>query len=443
MPINSFEERISDRLSDLAKRFDAFTTLDRPGSQLYTATHIPFAGASGSLGSSANLTYDGTDLEVKMTGLYPAVNIQEASTSNRRATIGFGLNTPTATTGYTLGQSLNNNTVKDFFLYDNTAGAVRLYIDTSGRVTIGPNGATRKLTVDDTTTAYQSFNIAGVEKFVIGAESNRFLVFDTAAGAYRFEINTSGQVGIGIAPSHKLHISDAASASIEAAVTNTNGFARIRFATNSRIWGFVTEGSTGFTFPGELALYDYTASAQRLRFTSADNYYYGTNHTFYTSGNARWVINGSGDLLPLTAGTLNLGNAVAYMNDVSYKTLTDRGCIAVVPFWDTLDGKRVTNLDAIRAMRAHPTEKTIYGEVKLDYASVPKHAHKPAQIATDDIELDIVDANGKPKKYKKGEKIGEDGVEMTSIFSMMLGAIRELAVEVDSLKGAKNDNAHK
>jgi hypothetical protein len=143
---------------------------------------------------------------------------------------------------------------------------------------------------------------------------------------------------------------------------------------------------------------------------------------------------------PNSAAGSNLGNATYYWNDVSYKTLTDRGCLALIPAWELGDGRRVSNVEALRQLRAHPTERTIYGEVKLDYASVPKHSQKMAPLAEDDIYEDDPedrDERGKPKrklKHKKGDRMGEDGVEMTALFSVMIGAIREQADQIASLQ---------
>jgi len=53
-------------------------------------------------------------LEVMMEDNSPAINIAEKDVNNRRATMGFGLDSGT-TTGWIMGQSSANNTTKDFY----------------------------------------------------------------------------------------------------------------------------------------------------------------------------------------------------------------------------------------------------------------------------------------------------------------------------------------
>jgi hypothetical protein len=366
--INKTLGSIIAQLSALERRVNQNAPRGKPGN--FTAGSVLFAGADKRISQdNTKLFWDDTNdrlgigtsspglqLETKMKGIYPALSVAEKDSTNRRATIGFGVNGETATTGWIMGQGLNNNTTKDFYLADLTANLTRLYIDTNGNVGIGP-----------------ATTIAA-----------------------------------------KLYVNDAAAASIEANSSNTNGFSRIRFVTNTRTFGIITEGSTGGTFPGQLAIYDYTASAARL------------------------IVDSSGHVLPGGAGAQNLGNASQYWNDISYKTITDRGCLALISEWELMDGRKVSNLQVFREMKPHAKDKTIYGEVKLDYNSVPKHSHKPAPIAQEDVyeDVDGPEPGKKVKKlkHKKGEKVGEDGVEMTSIFSMMIGAIRELANENDALK---------
>ncbi len=79
-------------------------------------------------------------------GGLPGINVSEQNAANRRATIGFGINSG-ATTGWSMGQSSGNNATKDFYLFDVTANAFRLVVDTAGRVGIGTTSPTSNLHV--------------------------------------------------------------------------------------------------------------------------------------------------------------------------------------------------------------------------------------------------------------------------------------------------------
>lgn len=92
--------------------------------------------------------------------------------------------------------------------------------------------------------------------------------------------NTNKRLGIGTtAPSALLHLYKTAAGAGAAAdfeTTAADGYARLRFVTNSRIFGWVTEGTAGTAFPGKLGLYDYTSSAVRLTIDSTGNVGIGT-----------------------------------------------------------------------------------------------------------------------------------------------------------------------
>jgi hypothetical protein len=158
---------------------------------------------------------------------------------------------------------------------------------------------------------------------------------------------------------------------------------------------------------------------------------------FVTSALLRWYIEPSGNLNPAGAGSLNIGSASEYVGTINCKEVVDRGCISRSSRWEMPDGRFVSGLEAICAMRAHPTEQTIYGMTKLDYGSVPRVSQKPAPIADKDVYEDVVIAEADPKrgkdrvtekrlKWRMGEKMGADGVEMTSLFSQMLDAFVEI-----------------
>lgn len=129
--------------------------------------------------------------------------------------------------------------------------------------------------------------------------------------------------------------------------------------------------------------------------------------------------------VPLGAGVISTGNATDYWNDISYKTLTDRGCLGCFDEGVELgDGRRVSDVEAIKAIQKHKTKKTVYGMPMLDYKTFPKVSYKKAEINKKELERDEFD-----------EPIGgDDGIEMTSVFSIMLGAIKELANRIEKLE---------
>lgn len=155
------------------------------------------------------------------------------------------------------------------------------------------------------------------------------------------------------------------------------------------------------------------------------------------SGNAIWFdqagrIQVDNHFDPSGAGSYNCGGSTRYWNDISYKTLTDRGCLG----WfdegvELQDGRKVTDTEAIQNMKKHPTKKTIYGVPMLDYTTFPKVSYKKA--AKHDGTLLPRNKNDEPyeteinpRTKKKETTMAQDGIEMTSVFSIMLGAIKEL-----------------
>lgn len=139
---------------------------------------------------------------------------------------------------------------------------------------------------------------------------------------------------------------------------------------------------------------------------------------------------------PYGAGSYNLGGSTRYWNDVSYKTLTDRGCLG----WfddgvELQDGKIVSDLEALESIKKHPTLKTVYGTPRLDYKSMPKCIYRKA-ADHDGKELER-DENDRPfiidKKTKK-KIYAEDGAETTALISIMLGSIKELSAKIKKLE---------
>ena len=164
---------------------------------------------------------------------------------------------------------------------------------------------------------------------------------------------------------------------------------------------------------------------------------------------------------PVGAGAVSSGDGTNYWNDISYKTLTDRGCLG--SFDDGVemrDGRRVSDTEALLSIKPDPRKNTIYGVPMLDYRSFPKACYKPAtysvkekgktvekplprdendepyyyEVTDGDRTYKIYDEKAAKKLKSKIKKTAADGIEMTSVFSIMIGAQREQAIKVRNLE---------
>jgi hypothetical protein len=187
--------------------------------------------------------------------------------------------------------------------------------------------------------------------------------------------------------------------------------------------------------------------------------------SFGTNSTLRLTINAGGDVLPNGAPGGNLGDASNYWNDVSYKTLTDRGCLG----WfddgvEMPDGTTVNDLAVFKKIKFHPTKKTVYGAPMLDYRTFPKVAYIKASYDVIGASGTVIekrvlprDQDDEPYYYEILEstsprktrieynadhleglsvtkKFASDGAEMTSMFSIMMGALKETEVRIASLE---------
>ena len=124
----------------------------------------------------------------------------------------------------------------------------------------------------------------------------------------------------------------------------------------------------------------------------------------------------------------DLGNASKWWNEINYKVLTDRGCLGCFDKGVELrNGKVVSDLESLAQIKKHRSKKTIYDKPMLDYKTFPKVSYKKAMV--DGKEL---------KRNSKDEPIdGADGVEMTSMFSIFIGAFKEINTRLMKLESKK------
>jgi hypothetical protein len=132
-----------------------------------------------------------------------------------------------------------------------------------------------------------------------------------------------------------------------------------------------------------------------------------------------WVrrIDGAGDTIVLhnhlrpNATNINLGNSTYYFNEIFAKYFTDVGCLGFLDLGVTLqNGKKVSDLEALHNLK--PSKKmTRYGVPMIDYKSFPKEVYRAPD--TED---------------------GQDGVDLSALISLLIGAIKELDKKVAELE---------
>jgi len=137
---------------------------------------------------------------------------------------------------------------------------------------------------------------------------------------------------------------------------------------------------------------------------------------------------------PGTAGTYSLGGDTRYWYYVYYKNLVDKGCL----FWadggvELRDGAVVSDMEALRMIKKHPTNISDKGIPALDYRTMPKAVFHPATMEGTNEEYPRDLENDVPLPYTDGEGVYHeltDGAELSALVSIMLGAIKELDIRL-------------
>ena len=139
------------------------------------------------------------------------------------------------------GSSLTLDSFNDIILGDNSFNnnGAKLTLDTDNNIAgftelnvgIGTLSPTRKLSINDSSAAYLSFNNSDVERWIIGDEgafSDRFAIYNSVASSYAMNINaTTNNIGFGsTTPGTALSIGNtgASTINISPSATSTFGF---------------------------------------------------------------------------------------------------------------------------------------------------------------------------------------------------------------------------
>ena len=298
-----------------------------------------------------------------------------------------------------------------------TAGAITGITITGGTIRTAASG--KRVEMLGSTNTFTSYDSAGTKRMDLDSEVLAFYNSSgTAIGSIYADAATSNLLISTNPTNSSIYISGKGTGVVSLSIGTDNYF--YLSGTNTSIVSAKNFVSVGTVSIGESSnpwsdIYTYDLWADKLQNISGANVI-DLNLSGRIATNQMFG--------PSSAAGASLGDATYYWNDVSYKTLTDRGCLG----WfdegvELQDGRVVSDIQALKEIKKHETKKTVYGKPMLDYKTLPKSVYKPA------------DRKGILIERKNGEPIeGQDGAETTALISIMLGAIKELSQEVDNLK---------
>ena len=144
------------------------------------------------------------------------LTLQRRSDANQRSAMTIGRVSGGASGGWELGQSLGQDTIKDFYIYDGNTAATRAIINTSGGTTIGPSNVAgsvnAKLCVSNLLTDVWGMYING----------NSTVGFATCALSFR-DTATSRQYSVGIKPTVSTFTINDETAALSRVILNSSG----------------------------------------------------------------------------------------------------------------------------------------------------------------------------------------------------------------------------
>lgn len=140
---------------------------------------------------------------------------------------------------------------------------------------------------------------------------------------------------------------------------------------------------------------------------------------------------------PPDGGTYNLGGSARYWNEVNVKEVVKRGGGGFGWYDEGVklqDGRVVSDTEALKQMRPHPTRKTPQGKpiidmesIPADVISVPINRKTKEPIPKVNGHYTEVDVDGKTYEHDEGENV-------FVMMSIMIGAIKELTLRLEALE---------
>lgn len=412
MPITSSDEILGSRLNDLERRFDALISQDKPGSQLFTATHIPFGGTNGALTSDANLTWNNTNKRLGIGTTAPGTTLQVLGTSGVAALNSIANSIATFQASTTVQLQLGALAGSPYSAW---LQAMVDYQNTSYPLVLNPAGGNVGIGTDTPVATLHVARGTGINgaAYIQGTTHGCYFHYSTAEDIYLRGGKTgshvimqdahSGGVGIGGVPTRKLSL-----------ITSANEYISFGTITNERWLMGIEAANTAASY---ITWYDSSSGQHRMRLGGDANLHIQ---------NALYI--GNVSTTPSYQIHLSADSAGKPTTNVWTVVSDDKTKLTKKPFNH--------GIEALRAFPS-PIEFTYNGDYGTPIDDVPGVGYS-AQ--------DILEAAPKMIKRVRAKKHDEDeadeellAVNSGALQQMMHNAILELDKRIDTLEKRGNN----
>jgi hypothetical protein len=314
-------------------------------------------------------------------------------------------------------------------------------IDSSGNVGIGTSSPPSKLSVQPNASFGLYCSVASASdnypalRFNDGSNvpttahiQAGTLVFDSGASSTeRMRIDSSGNVGFGTSsPSYRVDVVNN-STGTQLNIASSSGFGTsfqlVNTATNGRSYRIGSNFTTG---TGELAFYDVTAAAERMRIDSSGRVLFGITSTSFT-GDGLFVTPSNGRI---TYGTGNGGQYASFQNSTGTQIGYIQNSANSSVLYSTSSDYRLK--ENIAPMTGALATVSALKPVTYTWKSTGEDgqgfiAHELQEVVPDCVsgEKDAVDAEGNPK-YQ--------GIDTSFLVATLTAALQELNAKVTALE---------
>lgn len=208
-------------------------------------------------------------------------------------------------------------------------GSNIMTLTNTGNVGIGTTNPGRILSISQTNPYISLTSTSNSREYLVGVDSNGWVVYDNTAAAYRMALDFSGNLGIGTtSPLSLLHVRGSSTGAVQAYIHNTDGSTNSSAELVFGTWSGAIPTGNGNPGPSakiaaintfrndartDLTFWTYQStgvSTERMRITSAGNVGIGTTSPagpLQVVGTADQIRSGNGTVTSFLGGSFSLG----------------------------------------------------------------------------------------------------------------------------------------